>query len=50
MVPELTKDQRVVVRVCDEWLKEAGLPLYSELVKAENAPTQAVATGEVGAQ
>lgn len=27
----LTSEQRVVVEVCDGWLREAGLPTYTEL-------------------
>lgn len=38
MSTELTKEQRVTVRVCDEWLAEAGLPLYSDLVKLMDKP------------
>jgi hypothetical protein len=40
---QLTVEQRVVVKVCDEWLQEAGLPLYSELVKKNEKPEQLTA-------
>jgi hypothetical protein len=43
MSTELTKEQRVTVRVCDEWLAEAGLPLYSDLVKLMEKPRAEVA-------
>lgn len=43
MCTELTAEQRVAMQLCDEWLKEVGLPLYSELVKQKaevpTAPT-----------
>lgn len=42
MVGEFTKEQRVTIRVCDEWLREAGLPLYSELMQAKPAGVDAV--------
>lgn len=46
MSTELTKEQRVVSRVCDEWLAEAGMPLYSDLLKLANKPQVEVAEAE----
>lgn len=37
MLSKFTREQQVVVRVCNEWLKEVGLPLYSELTNAQAA-------------
>lgn len=38
----LTREQRVVVEVCDGWLREAGLPTYTELT----APTRSCASAQ----
>jgi hypothetical protein len=49
MSAELTAEQRVAVRVCDEWLKEVGLPLYSELAQEKiQAPAETSRPQTVG--